>query len=68
MNQKTDTKFKFSIPDLPRTGQQQRSVPRLIQKHNQIYACNGAVLCRISPFKIPYGQKYMAFHGEILKS
>lgn len=43
MYQKTDAKFKFSIPDLPRTGKQQRIAARLKRKHNQIWVCNGAV-------------------------
>ena len=40
--QKTDTKFKFSIPDLPRTAKQQRIATRLLRKHNHICVCNGA--------------------------
>ena len=40
---KTDTKFKFSIPDLPRMGQQRRILARLTRKHNQTCVCNGAV-------------------------
>ena len=42
-NQKTDTKFKFSIPDLPRMSQQRGILARLMRKHNQTCVCNGAV-------------------------
>ena len=40
---KTDMKFKFSIPDLPRTGKQQKIAIRLSWKHKQICVCNSAV-------------------------
>ena len=37
--QKTDTKFKFSIPVLPRIDKQRRIATRLPRKHNQICVC-----------------------------
>ena len=43
MYQKQDTKFRFSIPDLPRTGKQQRIATRLLRKHDQICVCDDAV-------------------------
>ena len=43
MYQKSDTKSKFSIPDLHRAGKHQMIVTRLSQKYNQICVYNGAV-------------------------